>query len=68
MPIRPPTPTMAMIQPVLGPDDSDAGTALGDGAADVDAGSGVADEVVGEGEGVDGVGVGVGDGEGDSAT
>ena len=47
---------MAMIQPVLGPEDSDAGTALGDGFAEVGAGCGAAD-VDGAGD----VGVGAGD-------
>lgn len=51
---------MAMIQPVLGPDDSDAGTALGDGFAEVGAGCGAAD-VDGAGDGAGDVGVGEGD-------
>lgn len=58
-----PTATMAMIQAVSGPEDSDAGTAEGEGACDVGSGeevdgSGCADEVVGLGVGLELVGVG----------
>lgn len=55
------TAMIAMSQPELRPDDSEAGVTDGEGCADVGSGAGSADDVVGAGLGAAEVGEGVGE-------